>query len=89
VIAAYSPFQNGLVECRNRSILEKARSMMLGDRVPSFLWAEATKMVVYLLNRLPTNANLGVTPFGASIERALRHLVWFWQNGRYQGWFGA
>jgi hypothetical protein len=23
--------------------------------------------------------------FGTSTERALGHLVWFWQNGRFQG----
>jgi hypothetical protein len=36
--AAYTPFQNGLAERRNRSILEKARSMMFGSGVPNFLW---------------------------------------------------
>jgi transposase InsO family protein len=74
--ATYSPFQNGLAECRNRSILEKARSMMLGSGVPSFLWAEAAKTAVYLLNRSPTRANLGVTPDEkfSNLKLNLRHL---------------
>jgi transposase InsO family protein len=60
--AAYTPHQNGLAERKNRSIMEKTRSMMLGTGVPNFLLAEAAKTAVYLLNRSPTKANLGVTP---------------------------
>jgi transposase InsO family protein len=74
--AAYTPHQNGLAERRNRSILEKARSMMLAAGVPSFLWAEAAKTAVYLLNRSPTKANLGITPEErfSGIKLDLRHL---------------
>jgi transposase InsO family protein len=48
--AAYSPHQNGLAERRNRSILEKTRSMLLGAGVPAFLWAETAKTAVYLFS---------------------------------------
>jgi hypothetical protein len=54
---AYSPHQNGLAERRNRLILEKTCSMLLGARAPAFLWAEASKTAIYLLNRSPTKAN--------------------------------
>jgi transposase InsO family protein len=74
--AAYTPHQNGLAERRNRSILEKTRSMMLATGVPSFLWAEAAKTAVYLLNRSPTKANNGITPEEkfSGIRPDLRHL---------------
>jgi transposase InsO family protein len=74
--AAYTPYQNSLVERRNRSILEKTGSMMLGAGIPNYLWAEAAKTTVYLLNRSPTKANLGVTPEECFSNRPpnLRHL---------------
>jgi transposase InsO family protein len=74
--AAYSPHQNGLAERRNRSILEKTRSMLLGVGAPAFLWVEAAKTAIYLLNRSPTKANTGRLPeekfMGGTLS--LRHL---------------
>jgi transposase InsO family protein len=61
-IAAYSPHQNGLAERRNRSILEKTRSMLLGVGAPAFLWVEAAKTAVYLLNHSLTKKNAGGLP---------------------------
>jgi transposase InsO family protein len=77
--AAHTPHQNGLAECRNRSILEKTRSMMLGAGVPNYLWAETAKTAVYLLNRSPTKANLGATPEECFTKQRpdLRHLRTF------------
>jgi hypothetical protein len=77
--AAHTPHQNGLAERRNRSILEKTRSMMLDAGVPNYLWAEAAKTAVYLLNRSPTKANLGATPEERFTKQRpdLRHLRTF------------
>nr|GEZ37991.1 retrotransposon protein, putative, unclassified [Tanacetum cinerariifolium] len=38
--APYSPQQNGVVERRNRSVIEMARSVMKSMEVPDTLWGE-------------------------------------------------
>lgn len=53
---AYTPEQNGVAERMNRSIVEKARCMLLSSSLPKTLWSEAVKTAVYLLNRSPTSA---------------------------------
>lgn len=59
----YTPQQNGVVERRNRTVMEMVRSMMKEKELPAKLWGEAVRHAVYLLNRLPTRALTGVTPF--------------------------
>jgi transposase InsO family protein len=61
--APYSPQQNGVVERRNRTIMEMARSLLKSMSVPRRFWGEAVKHLVYLLNRLPTKAMRSRTPF--------------------------
>lgn len=60
-----SPQQNGVVERRNRTIIEMARSLLKGMKLPNNLWGEAIRHSVYLLNRLPTRSVSGVTPYEA------------------------
>ncbi|GJX91101.1 putative RNA-directed DNA polymerase [Tanacetum coccineum] len=48
--APYSPQQNGVVERRNRSVIEMARSMMKSMEVPDTLWGEAVRQAVYIQN---------------------------------------
>nr|GFC87952.1 integrase, catalytic region, zinc finger, CCHC-type, peptidase aspartic, catalytic [Tanacetum cinerariifolium] len=38
---ARTPKQNGVVERRNRTLIEAARTMLSADKVPPFFWAEA------------------------------------------------
>ncbi|GJY50580.1 retrovirus-related pol polyprotein from transposon TNT 1-94 [Tanacetum coccineum] len=38
---ARTPQQNGVVERRNRTLVEAARTMLIFSRLPEFLWAEA------------------------------------------------
>lgn len=54
--APYSPQQNGVVDRRNRTVMEMARSLMKSMGVPAKLWEEAVRHSIYLLNRLPTKA---------------------------------
>lgn len=63
--APYSPQQNGVVERRNRTVLNTARSMLKEMSVPQNLWGEAVRHAVYLMNRVPTKALKNVTPFEA------------------------
>ncbi|KAL3686253.1 hypothetical protein R1sor_004275 [Riccia sorocarpa] len=59
---AYSPQQNGVSERKNRTLLDRARSMAIENGIPTFLWAETLATANYLVNRSPTRANLGLTP---------------------------
>ncbi|WVZ24220.1 hypothetical protein V8G54_002764 [Vigna mungo] len=62
VTAPYTPQHNGLVERRNRMILDMVRCMIKGKGLPNYLWGEAVSTSVYLLNRCPTKALPGSTP---------------------------
>ncbi|XP_074369209.1 uncharacterized protein LOC141710547 [Apium graveolens] len=61
----YTPQQNGVVERRNITVVEMARSMLKTMQVPSEYWGEAAPHSVYVLNRLPTRALSDKTPYEA------------------------
>ncbi|GKF87442.1 retrovirus-related pol polyprotein from transposon TNT 1-94 [Tanacetum coccineum] len=46
-----TPQQNGVVERRNRTLVEAARTMMIFLKAPMFLWAEAVATACYTQNR--------------------------------------
>jgi hypothetical protein len=46
--------ENGVVERKNRTIVECARSMLKGKNVSNSLWVEDISIYVYLQNRIPT-----------------------------------
>jgi len=77
--APYTPQQNGVVERRNRTVVEMARSMLKGMNVPSIFWGEAVRHAVYLLNRLPSKPMGEQTPFEAwnDLKPHLGHLKVF------------
>ncbi|KAM1223589.1 hypothetical protein ACFX2G_043549 [Malus domestica] len=62
---AYTPQQNGVVERKNRTVVEMAKTMLHDKSMPYFLWAEAVHTAVYILNRSPTKALDNLTPFEA------------------------
>ena len=45
--------QNGVVERRNRTLMDMVRSNF---NLPQFLWIEALKTAAYIINQLPTKA---------------------------------
>jgi transposase InsO family protein len=51
-----TPEQNGVAERKNRYILEVTRCLLFSMNVPRYLWGEATKIAVYLINRMPLRA---------------------------------
>lgn len=60
---SYTPHQNGVAERKNRSLMDKARSMAFASKLPAHLWPEAVSTANYLINRTSTRANSGTTPF--------------------------
>ena len=46
----YSPQQNGVVERRNRMVVEMERSNLKGMNVPKNLWGEAKNHAIYILS---------------------------------------
>ena len=57
-----SPEQNGVAERRNRTLMEMVKSMISRTNLPGFLWGEALKTALCILNRVPTKA-VPLTPF--------------------------
>jgi len=74
--APYTQDQNGLSERMIRTLVEKARTMLLEAKLPERFWAEAVNTAVFLHNRSPTRALEGKTPFEAwnGLKPDLSHL---------------
>ncbi|KAK2979288.1 hypothetical protein RJ640_013252 [Escallonia rubra] len=53
-----TPQQNGVAERRNRTLMDIVRSMICQSTLPEFLWVEALKTAVHILNRVPTEAKV-------------------------------
>lgn len=54
--APYSPQQNGVAERKNRTLIEKAKSMLSASKLPNVFWAEAVLTAAYISNLSPTYA---------------------------------
>ncbi|GJZ79174.1 putative ribonuclease H-like domain-containing protein [Tanacetum coccineum] len=48
---ARTPQQNGVVERRNRTLIEAARTMLVDFKLPTTFWAEVVNTTCYVLNR--------------------------------------
>ena len=59
--APYNPEQNGLAERRNRTYVERARSMLFDAGLDKSFWAEAVATASHVINRSPAKG-LSVTP---------------------------
>nr|GFC78025.1 retrovirus-related Pol polyprotein from transposon TNT 1-94 [Tanacetum cinerariifolium] len=60
---ARSPQQNGVVERRNRTLIEAARTMLIYAQAPLFLWAEAVATACFTQNRSIIRLRYGKTPY--------------------------
>ncbi|KAJ9548122.1 hypothetical protein OSB04_020665 [Centaurea solstitialis] len=61
--AVRTPQQNGVVERRNRTLVEAARTMLAYSKLPMLLWAEAVDTACYTQNRSIVNNRFGKTPY--------------------------
>nr|CAI72292.1 putative polyprotein [Phytophthora infestans] len=79
----YSPQQNGVSERMNRTIMEKARSMLHYKSMSTQWWAEAVSTAVYLINRSTNTSNSDVTPYELSfqVKPRMEHLRVFGSQG--------
>nr|GEZ75924.1 hypothetical protein [Tanacetum cinerariifolium] len=55
--------ENGVVERRNRTLVEAARTMLIFSRAPLFLWAEAIATACFTQNRSIIHRRFNKTPY--------------------------
>ncbi|GKE96358.1 integrase, catalytic region, zinc finger, CCHC-type containing protein, partial [Tanacetum coccineum] len=60
---ARSPQQNGIVERRNRTLIEAARTILIYAKASLFLWVEAVATACYTQNRSIIRLRHGKTPY--------------------------
>ncbi|KAK2428124.1 putative mitochondrial protein [Trifolium repens] len=58
-----TPQQNGVVERKNRTLQEMARTMIDESNVEKYFWAEAINTACYILNRVSIRKVLNKTPY--------------------------
>ena len=62
-LAARTPQQNGVVERKNRTVVEMARTMMAEHNISHRFWKEATYSAVHILNRFMLRPGEDMTPY--------------------------
>lgn len=74
--APYSLQQNGVVERRNRTLLEMTRSILKHMKCPNYLWGEAVRHATYLINMIATRSLEAQTPYELfkGVKPNLEHL---------------
>nr|GFB37970.1 putative ribonuclease H-like domain-containing protein [Tanacetum cinerariifolium] len=66
-----TPKQNGVVERRNRTLVEAAKTMLIFSRAPLFLWAEAIATACFTQNRYIIHRQFNKTPYELTNGRKL------------------
>ncbi|GKC85273.1 retrovirus-related pol polyprotein from transposon TNT 1-94 [Tanacetum coccineum] len=71
-----TPEHNGVVERRNRTLVEVARTMLSASKLPLFFWAEAIATACYTQNRLIINLTHEKTAYHIINDRkpSIKHL---------------
>ena len=60
--APRTPQQNGVVERKNKTVIEAARTMLQDANLPTIFWAEAINTTCYIQNRTLINKSVGNIP---------------------------
>ncbi|GJV49393.1 retrovirus-related pol polyprotein from transposon TNT 1-94 [Tanacetum coccineum] len=75
-----TPRQNGVVERRNRTLVEAARTMLIFSKAPLFLWAEAVATACYTQNRSLIHTLHDKTPYELVHDKkpdlSFLHIFW-------------
>jgi transposase InsO family protein len=59
----YTPQQNGVVERKNMTLIDMARTMLDEYRTPERFWSEAVNIACYAINRLYLHRLLKTTSY--------------------------
>ncbi|KAK8947207.1 hypothetical protein KSP39_PZI006814 [Platanthera zijinensis] len=65
----YCPQQNGVVERKNRTVVEMGKSLLQQRGLPKQFWGEAMHTAVHIINRAPTKALTNSTPYETWYKR--------------------
>ena len=60
---ARTPQQNGVVERKNRTIQEMARTMLMDSKLTNIFWTHAVHIEVHIQNRVMLRNNTDKTPY--------------------------
>ena len=79
VTAPYTPQHNGILERKNRTLVNMIRSMLKQKQMPHYLWGEAAATAAYLIIRSPTKKLQDKTPEEAwcGVKPSVQHLKIF------------
>ncbi|KAL8134084.1 hypothetical protein AgCh_009232 [Apium graveolens] len=77
--AARIPQQNGVVERKNRTLVEAARTMLQDANLPTSFWEEAVNTACYTQNRYLINKVHGKSPYSIMCKRnpTVKHIPVF------------
>src|SRR5438876_4632643 len=67
--AAGTPQQNGVVERKNRTLIEAARTMLQEAKLPTYFWADAISTACFTQNRTLITKLHGKTPYEIMMGR--------------------
>jgi hypothetical protein len=73
----YTPSQNGVAERLNRTLITKARAMLVTAEIPSQLWGEVVHVACYLKNLTPVDTLKSPEELWTGRPLDLRHLRTF------------
>jgi len=62
-LALRKPQQNGVVECKNRTLEDMTRTMLIAIGLTSNFWAEALNTSYYIINRCVIRPVFNKTPY--------------------------
>nr|GEX04122.1 copia protein [Tanacetum cinerariifolium] len=78
--AAKTPQQKGVIERKNRTLVEAARTILIFSHAPLFLWAEAIATACYTQNRSIIHQHFKKTPYeliqGRKSDISYLHVFW-------------
>nr|GFC65971.1 hypothetical protein [Tanacetum cinerariifolium] len=85
---AKTPQQNGVVERKNRMLVEAAKTMLIFSHAPLFLWAEAIAIACYTQNRsikIIVSTRHHTSLFKAENQTSLTFIVYNWRTKKIMG----